>query len=176
MAYINTITTEYPLSEVQIKSLFPNIAFPTPFVPPEGFSFVFPAPAGSYDHLLERVVEGAPVLTNKGTWEQTWTRVELSPGEIQARAAQEESAQAISRKQTRDTLVGEIKVTTSSGKTFDGDEVSQTRMARAILALNAAGGTTQWKLADNTVALVDSDELTEALMLAGTEQTKIWME
>lgn len=74
----------------------------------------------------------------------------------------------------RNAQVAAIKVTVSSGKVFDGDEVSQDRMARAVAA-GDPGQTTQWKLADNTAAVVTYAELREALRLAGQAQTAIWM-
>jgi hypothetical protein len=77
-------------------------------------------------------------------------------------------------KVNRSELVSEITVTTLSGKTFDGDEDSQNRMARAISAGNA-GDTTGWKLADNTwEENITWEELREALLLAGQAQTAIW--
>lgn len=61
-------------------------------------------------------------------------------------------------------------------KTFDGDEVSQTRMARAIIALEFAGQTsTTWVLATNEPATVTVDELKEALTKAGLAQTSVWV-
>lgn len=71
--------------------------------------------------------------------------------------------------------VREIKVTTLSGKEFDGDEDSQNRMSRAISAMND-GDSTQWVLADNTVVQVSKAELKEALRLAGAAMTTIWMQ
>lgn len=56
---------------------------------------------------------------------------------------------------------------------FDGDETSQDRMARSIVALND-GETVQWVLADNTIAQVTRAQLREALRKAGTAQTAIW--
>lgn len=79
-------------------------------------------------------------------------------------------------KRNRVLEVSQIKVTTTSNKTFDGDETSQDRMGRAINALTISGETTtRWKLADNTKQEVTIDELKEALVLAGTEQSRIWM-
>ena len=79
-------------------------------------------------------------------------------------------------KMHRTEAVARIRVTTTSGKTFDGDETSQTRMARAVVALQAAGQTeTLWVLADNTPATVTLAELSEALALAGAEQTRLWV-
>ena len=81
-------------------------------------------------------------------------------------------------KQLRHELVNEIKVTTTAGNVFDGDELSQARMARAILGLQFAGegAVVTWVLADNTVIQVGIAELQEALMLAGAEQARLWIE
>lgn len=76
----------------------------------------------------------------------------------------------------RAARVSAIKVTTSAGHIFDGDEESQGRMARAILGLQAVpGGTVTWVLADNSVQEVGAAELTEALALAGAEQARLWV-
>ena len=56
---------------------------------------------------------------------------------------------------------------------FDGDETSQDRMARSIVALND-GETVQWVLADNSIAQVTKEQLRQALRLAGEAQTAIW--
>ena len=78
---------------------------------------------------------------------------------------------------SRANSVGAIKVTTAAGNEFDGDEISQGRMARAILALNASpeGTTVNWVLSDNTVIEATIAELTEALALAGAAQAALWV-
>lgn len=79
-------------------------------------------------------------------------------------------------KLAREAAVSAIKVTTSTGKQFDGDEVSQGRMARAVIGLQAANvPTITWVLANNTPAEVTLAELTEALVLAGQAQAAIWI-
>lgn len=79
-------------------------------------------------------------------------------------------------KAARAAAVGNIKVTTAAGNTFDGDETSQTRMSRAILVLSTgAAASVPWVLADNTVIQADIAELTEALALAGAEQARLWV-
>ena len=64
------------------------------------------------------------------------------------------------------------------GLVFDGDETSQDRMTRAITMFTSSGlpadTTTSWVLADNTVAQVTIDQLTQALLLAGQKQTELW--
>lgn len=80
-------------------------------------------------------------------------------------------------KAERADLVASIKVTTKLGHTFDGDEESQGRMARAILGLQVVpGGSVTWVLADNSVLEVGAAELSEALALAGAEQARLWIE
>jgi hypothetical protein len=83
----------------------------------------------------------------------------------------------IAFKEKRGAAVAAIKVTTQAGNTFDGDERSQGRMARAILVLQdePVGTLTTWVLADNTEAQVGLDELREAFKLAGLEQTRLWV-
>jgi hypothetical protein len=79
-------------------------------------------------------------------------------------------------KAARTTAVSAITVTTAAGNMFDGDETSQNRMARAILALQASTETTTlWVLTDNTVIDATQDELAEALTLAGAAQSAMWV-
>ena len=87
-----------------------------------------------------------------------------------------ETAQdAVASKKLRDTAVAAIKVTVN-GKVFDGDEVAQGRMARAVAAAESAAiSTYQWKLADNSVAAVSLDELKQALALAFQAQSELWV-
>lgn len=79
-------------------------------------------------------------------------------------------------KAAREIAVAAIKVTTQAGHTFDGDEVSQGRMARAILALSTnLAHSVNWVLADNSVIQATQAELTEALVLAGQAQAALWV-
>lgn len=77
-------------------------------------------------------------------------------------------------KAQRQQAVDSIVVTTSKGNAFDGYELAQARMARAIMIANPEE-TTPWILADNTVVQVDVAELSEALRLAGLRQTELWI-
>lgn len=104
---------------------------------------------------------------------------DLQAAELAARATvARERAKA-----QRQAQVDVIKVTTSSGRVFDGDETSQTRMARAIVGLQAAQAALGpaaptdivWVLADNTAVSVTAAELSEALILAGQAQAAIWV-
>ena len=79
-------------------------------------------------------------------------------------------------KVARALAVEAITVTTAAGNTFDGDEMSQGRMSRAIIALSTGlAPSVTWVLADNTVIQATAAELTEALVLAGMAQAAIWV-
>jgi hypothetical protein len=92
---------------------------------------------------------------------------DTNPPAVQARNA---------AKAQRQQAVDAIQVTTQSGKTFDGDETSQERMARAVTVAGLAGLTeTTWVLANNVPTLVTLAELQEALVLAAQAQAELWV-
>lgn len=77
-------------------------------------------------------------------------------------------------KRVRKDAVEAIKVEVD-GMTFDGDEVAQSRMARAITVADAAGmDSTVWVLADNTVATVTKAQLQQALSKAMLAMAELW--
>lgn len=80
-------------------------------------------------------------------------------------------------KAERKAEVERIVVTTAGGLAFDGDEISQGRMARAIIGMQSQpeGMQTRWVLHDNSVVFVGITELQEALTLAGQQQTELWI-
>lgn len=87
-----------------------------------------------------------------------------------------EFARRAQLKAKRAEAVANIKVTTQAGHTYDGDEESQGRMARAIIALSTGlAPSVNWVLADNSVIAATAAELTEALVLAGQAQAAIWV-
>ena len=75
-------------------------------------------------------------------------------------------------KANRTAAVAAIVVTVGQ-KQFDGDEQSQTRMARALVGMQD-GETILWVLADNSDTQVTRAELVDALRLAGAAQTALW--
>ena len=102
----------------------------------------------------------------------------MTPEEVEAHKTPPKTPEQLREawKASRGAAVEAIDVTTAAGNTFDGDEVSQGRMARAILALGTTpGGATNWVLADNTVIAATAAELTEALALAGAAQAALWV-
>lgn len=97
-----------------------------------------------------------------------------APAKTDEDVAAEELVQA---KAKRADAVSKITVTVD-GMVFDGDEISQERMARTITAAVATGedmtATTTWVLADNTIAHVSMQQLAQALRAAGEAQTELW--
>jgi len=103
---------------------------------------------------------------------------EFAQADYEQMRADEMSARPTERdvaKIQRQIAVDAITVTVN-GKVFDGDETSQTRMARAIIGMQATSTPTlTWVLSDNTVTEATVTELTEALVLAGQAQSDVWV-
>ena len=82
MAYINTITLQYPVSEQDIRNEYPNTSFPTPFVPPEDYAPVLLSPQPTFNQITQTVQEQAPEEEVSGQWFQVWAVVDLDPEQI----------------------------------------------------------------------------------------------
>lgn len=70
MAYLQ-LETMKEMSEQEIRSLFPNTSFPIPFIAPEGFVWVFPAPSPTVSELQVAVRDGVE-QDSKGNWVEKW--------------------------------------------------------------------------------------------------------
>lgn len=166
--WIDIKTGDIANTHSDVRALRPNWSAPNvmtdEMVAEAGFTLVMPSNPSFDAATQEATLSGATLL--EGVWTQKWVVTTLSEDAIRERA-----------KASRKVLVDNIKVTTSALHVFDGDEVSQNRMARAIIALNAAeaGTTINWTLADNAVLQVTAAELTEALALAGAAQASVWV-
>lgn len=78
-------------------------------------------------------------------------------------------------KAQRQAAVDAITVTVN-GKVFDGDEISQERMTRALKAADITGQTScTWVLSDNSAVTVTRQELEQALALSIQSQAAIWV-
>ena len=82
MAYINTETLQYPMTESDIKALSPNTSFPKPFVVREPYAPVLNSPQPSYDPIYKFCREIAPVKDG-ANWMQVWEVVDLDPEQIE---------------------------------------------------------------------------------------------
>jgi hypothetical protein len=183
MSYINTLTLQYPISFERLVALYPLIGFPPneDFTPPSPHRRVVPSAPPACNPTLQAVVEAAPVLVGD-TWTQAWKIVnsyatpEQEAAALADKKAVDEANFRLNAKRLRAELVSKIKVTTASGKVFDGNEDSQDRMTRRLLTLQRTGETAAvWVLADNTQAQVSAAELGEALALAVAAQDSVWV-
>lgn len=78
----------------------------------------------------------------------------------------------LNAKRERKVAVARIVVEVD-GMAFDGDETSQTRMARSIVAMTDEDRM-PWVLSDNSIAEVTKHQLQAALRLAGLKQAELW--
>lgn len=76
--YINTKTNQYPLTERAIMDENPFYSNTVPFIPPEGYAWVFPTPIPEHDTMTHGVREIPPILTDKGKYETQWEVYELT--------------------------------------------------------------------------------------------------
>lgn len=76
-------------------------------------------------------------------------------------------------KSNRTAAVENIEVE-YNGIVYQGDEISQDRMSRAINGLPDDTTTISWKAKDNSSRELTRLDLKEILFLAGQEQTRIW--
>lgn len=76
----NGNVAEYPVFEGDIRLRFPNISFPTPFIPPMGFEPVADVMPPEYDYR-QNLTEGDPVCID-GVWMRNWLVVDATDQEI----------------------------------------------------------------------------------------------
>lgn len=122
---------------------------------------------GSNTKFLKKLgfIEADVEESEKGGWYRKGTAPKFSDEEVAMK-------QLLTAKAQREDYVKRIVVEVD-GMMFDGDEVSQDRMARSIIALDL-GEKVQWVLADNTIKMVTRAQLREALRKSGEAQTAIW--
>tara|TARA_R110000851_G_scaffold320994_1_gene486142 strand:+ start:321 stop:635 length:315 start_codon:yes stop_codon:yes gene_type:complete len=100
----------------------------------------------------------------------------LNNATIETKAEKDTNAALQARatfKAERTAQVQALTITTDAGNEFDADEISQGRMARAILSMDDTE-VVVWVLADNTAVGASKAELIEALKLAGLAQMALW--
>lgn len=78
MAYINTITNEYPVSELDIRLANPNTSFPVPFQASEPYAPVLESPLPNIPNpVLQRAREVTPQQDSLGNWMRTYEVVDI---------------------------------------------------------------------------------------------------
>lgn len=180
MEYLREITGNviYPYPVYKMREDFPETAFPDTPNPNDLAVFsiyrVVETEQPAYDPMTQNIKEGKPRKQQSGSYKQTWTVTNASETEIQDRSYAYYMSQIAIYKKQREGQVAKILVTTTQGNVFDGDEISQGRMARAILSMED-GESTLWVMANNTPTMVSKLELREALRMAGQAQTSVWV-
>lgn len=115
MKLIN-LTTKEVISQQEFLNAHPNVSFPIQITAEiyeiYGFAPVFETPAPAFNANAQKVVESAPVLTDKGIYEQAYTLVNLTAEELaasyEAKTAQLEQTRAqqvVSMRQARLALL-----------------------------------------------------------------------
>lgn len=172
MMYIEASTGRVFKSHADIQQALKNVSLPEILADENlaelGFVAVAQQPLPDFDPMTHKPV--SRVEKNGETWTQAWNLFELSEDEQQVAFARHVDKIKFDRAEQ----VASIVVTTKAGLVFDGDETSQTRMARAITAMEDAD-VIPWVLHDNSVAMLSKAELTEALRLSGAQMAAIWV-
>lgn len=125
--YLNTETLAQ-CTERDIRAAFPNTSFAEPFSPPYGYVWVFPAPQPAYDAITQAVRETAPVLTDKGHWEQQWEVVDLDAETIAANAEAAHKARVpttLTIRQARRVLLAHNLLDTVEAAVAQADRATQ---------------------------------------------------
>lgn len=164
---------KYPYDLRSLAVDYPNTSFPADpsdeVLAEFGVFKVRPATEYPECDVSELVIEVAPQYV-LGGYVQSFEVRAMTDAEAEANA----TAALAHAKIARAEAVRNIVVTTSTGKSFDGDEDAQNRMLRSIQLLTDEDEL-PWVLADSTVALVTKAELTEALRLSGLAMAQIWV-
>lgn len=142
-------------------------------------STIYTRPDGSYV-----INQGLYHVPRGGEWADFWVEVDAyakahpeavteEPTPPEPTAEEFAALELAQAKMDRAEAVSKITVTVD-GMTFDGDEASQQRAARSIIALED-GETMPWVLYDNTIANVTKEQLKKMLRLAGQKQSELWV-
>lgn len=126
-----------------------------------------PAP-NTFDKYTELAVwcnENRAYIEDRGDYYEAVAIPEPTAEELEAQALAQAKAE-------RAAAVGKITVEVD-GMVFDGDETSQGRMARSVVAMTD-DETITWVLYDNTIAQITKAQLLQALRLSGEKQTRLW--
>ena len=93
---------------------------------------------------------------------------------LEDKLAKQKQAEYQSWKSERQNKVDNLEVIYNE-VVYQGDELSQTRMARAVSVMDDSE-TTQWVAKDNSIQTLNKADLSAILKEAGIKQTLIWNE
>jgi len=173
MNYINTTTGEYPVTEATIRAASPNTSFPAPFVAPQGYAQVFPAPQPAYNPVTHGVREIAPALTDKGHYEQRWEVFALDQQQADANTAAARAAKWEAIKALRDQKVqtGGYQV---GSKWYHSDTFSRTQqIGLVMMGANIPAGL-QWKTMDGTFVTMTQQLAAQVFAAAAAQDAALF--
>lgn len=164
--YINTSTLQYPVSERDIRNAFPNTSFSNPFKAPEEYQVVFPIPQTVFNPVVQTVREIAPVLTDKGTYEQQWEVISKfqeytdEQDVVHTVQEQEDAALAANLSSAKESKWNNIKdyrnkLTQEGGykasnKWFHSDVFSRSQQLGLVMLGNSIPAGLMWKTMDGS--------------------------
>lgn len=157
MSYIHKTTGQYPVSERDIRALYPTRSWPTPFKAPDEYAWVFPTPQPAYDAITHSVREIDPALSTKGEYEQQWEVVALDEEQAQTNLANAKEAKNAEINATR--LAVNFTAFPHAGKVFACDQLSRSDIdgTNGYVSLNGVlpqGWPGGWKAVDNTYVAI----------------------
>lgn len=147
MAYINTQTMQYPVSEQDIRNEYPNTSFTVPFQAPEQYAPVLNSPTPSFNAMTQGYREVAPVKQGN-EWMQVFEVYELDPEQVtyneeQAKQRNKQQAETL-LKESDWTQYPDVTNTLNVPHLTNGDEwVAYRALVRAIV-LNPPVEVTEW--------------------------------
>ena len=159
MAYINTETMQYPVSEQDIRNEYPNTSFTVPFVAPEKYAPVLNSPTPTVDNpVIQFAREITPTQDSLGNWMQTFEVVDKyqdytdSEGVVHTKAEQEAAAIAADeaeKKNVNKALAMNLLTDTDWTQMPDvtlinKQEFTDYRTAVRSIALNPPVSVTEW--------------------------------
>ena len=110
-------------------------------------------------------------LKTEADWQKLG--VTIVEEDVQLTEEQKTLQELMNAKRQRKVAVATIVVEVD-GMKFDGDEVSQDRMTRSIVAMTDED-LIPWVLADDSVVQVTKAQLKQALRLSGLKQAELWV-
>jgi hypothetical protein len=152
MLFLRTSNGEYPVYLATIQGENPGVSLPAEptdaHVSPLGFRRVTETAQPSFDPGIEKLVEGAPVLSS-GSYVQVWNVVAMDSGEVVSAAAARKADVIANIKSYRDVRTQTMGYTTG-GKWYHSDIMSRTQqIALVTIGANLPPGI-QWKTMDGS--------------------------
>ena len=160
------------------ESLFPTTIFPSNYLKVQEFleqnNCYSIRTYKEHNPAIEKLIECEPYIENNRVY--SVRTAPLSTLELKTMQENTKQEKVLKTRLICSEQVNTLKVETSYGHIFDADELSQSRIQKALYLLNLENkDSIEWILADNSKAEIFKPELEEALTLAIKKQAEIWV-